>query len=301
MKIGFLGTGLMGQPMARNLLAAGHQVAAWNRSPEKAEALVAAGARSAKTPAEAAAGAEVLFCMLTNGGAVHDLLFEQGAAAALGGGGLVIDTSSIAPKEARLHAEKLAALGIGALDAPVSGGPSGAESASLAIMVGGSAEDLERGLPLLSALGRPTAVGPAGAGQLAKLANQVIVALAIGAAAEGLLLASSGGADPAAVREAMTGGLADSLVLQIHGERMLERRFLPGGPAAMHLKDMRNVLEEAKALGLRLPLAEAVEALFAKLVETRGPRVDHSGLLLEVERINAESGARLGDGEDVLP
>jgi len=304
MQIAFLGTGLMGLPMARNLLGAGHSLTVWNRSADKAAPLVEAGARLAATPAEAAAGAEALFTMVSDGAAVADLLFAREAAAALPRGSLVIDTSSIAPREARAHWEKLDSMGVGALDAPVSGGPSGAEAASLAIMVGGREADLERGLPVLEHLGRPTPVGPPGAGQLAKLANQVIVALAIGAVAEGLLLASAGGADAAAVRKAMTGGLADSLVLQIHGERMLERRFLPGGPAAMHRKDMHNVLDEARALGITLPLAETVAELFDRLVETRGPAVDHSGLLLEIERRNAEgagSGARLGDGADTLP
>jgi 2-hydroxy-3-oxopropionate reductase len=198
----------------------------------------------------------------------------------------------------------LAGRGIGHLDAPVSGGPSGAEEATLAIMVGGTEADFVKGRPLLEALGRPTHVGPPGAGQLAKLANQTIVGLAIGAVAEALLLAGEGGADPAKVRQAMTGGFADSLILQIHGERMLDRTFLPGGPAAMHLKDMRTVMAEAEALGLELPLAGAVTDLFERLVDTYGPRVDHSGLLLEVERRNP--GHRLsGTGpearEDKLP
>ncbi len=304
MRIAFLGLGIMGLPMARHLLQAGHELSVWNRSPGKAEALGGEGASVATTPAAAASGAEVLFTMLTDGKAVAEVLFEQGAAEALAPGGLLIDCSSIAPKEARAHALRLEAMGRRALDAPVSGGPSGAEAASLAIMVGGSPKALEIGLPLLQHLGRPTAVGPAGAGQVAKLANQIIVALAIGAVSEGFLLAAAGGADPAAVQQALRGGLADSLVLQIHGERMIERRFLPGAAAQVHLKDLRNVLDEAKDLGLHLPLAEAMEALYAKLVETRGPRVDHSGILLEIERLNAQppySGVRLGDKDDVVP
>lgn len=304
MRIAFLGIGIMGLPMARHLLEAGHELRVWNRSRGKAEVLGAAGAFVAEDPAGAAEGCAALFTMLSDGQAVEQVLFEQAAAAALAPGALVIDCSSIAPKEARRHAERLAALGRHHLDAPVSGGPGGAEAASLAIMVGGAPEAIERALPLLSSLGRPTPVGPSGAGQVAKLANQIIVALAIGAVSEGLLLASAGGADPAAVRQALSGGLADSLVLQIHGERMLERRFLPGAAAQVHLKDLRNVLDEARALGLTLPLAQAMEGLYAKLVETRGPGVDHSGILLEIERQNAEppySGARLGDGENLLP
>ncbi|MEO1191536.1 MAG: NAD(P)-dependent oxidoreductase [Pseudomonadota bacterium] len=298
MKIAFLGIGMMGLPMARHLLDAGHDLTVWNRSPEKAQPLVDAGAALAGSPAEAAAGAEALFTMLTDGAAVADILFEQGVAAALPKGALVIDCSSIAPREARAQAERLAALGIAAVDAPVSGGPSGAEAASLAIMVGGEADAVARALPLLEKLGRPTHVGPPGAGQLAKLCNQIIVGLAIGAVSEGLLLASTGGADPAAVRDALTGGLADSLVLQIHGERMLDRRWLPGGSAAVHLKDLRNILDEARDLGLQLPLAEAMEGLYTQLVEHRGPKVDHSAILLEIERRNS---VRMGDKPDRLP
>jgi 2-hydroxy-3-oxopropionate reductase len=304
MRIAFLGTGIMGAPMVRNLLKAGHAVTVWNRSSEKARALQDEGARVAQTPADAAKGAEAVFTMLSDGEAVTEVLEQGGVSETLEPGALVIDCSSIPPATARAHAEKLAKRRIGHLDAPVSGGPSGAEQATLAIMVGGADADFEKGRPLLEALGRPTHVGPRGAGQLAKLANQAIVGLAIGAVAEALLLAGEGGADPAKVRQAMTGGFADSLILQIHGERMLERTFLPGGPAAMHLKDMRTVMAEAEALGLELPLAGAVTDLFERLVDTYGPRVDHSGLLLEVERRNP--GHRLGGAgpnarEDKLP
>ena len=298
-RIAFLGLGLMGRPMAANLMKAGHELTVWNRSPGKAGDLTAAGAREAATPAEAVAGAEAVFTMLSDGPAVAALLFDQGVAAAIPRGALVIDTSSIAPAEARAHAARLAEAGVGHLDAPVSGGPSGAEAAKLAIMVGGEPADWERGRPLLEALGRPTLIGGPGAGQVGKLGNQIIVALAIGAVAEALLLAGEGGADAAALRQAMTGGLADSLVLQIHGQRMLDRTWLPGGPCAMHLKDMDNVLAEAKGLGLTLPLAERARELFARLKEHRGPRVDHAGLLLELERLNP--GHRLGAAEDRLP
>lgn len=298
-KIAFLGLGLMGGPMAGHLLKAGHALTVWNRSPEKTKALAADGAKVAANAAEAAKGAEVLFTMLTDGAAVGDLLFKQGVAAALPKGALVIDCSSIAPGEARSHAKKLSALGILQMDAPVSGGPSGAATAKLAIMAGGSDEAWARGEPLLKLLGRPVRVGGVGAGQLAKLANQAIVGLAIGAVAEALLLADEGGADAAAVRQAMLGGFADSLVLQIHGQRMLDRTFIPGGAAKMHLKDMTNVLNEAKAHGLTLPLSEAMFDIFKRLVEERGPGVDHSGALLEIERRNP--GHRLGEKPDRLP
>jgi 2-hydroxy-3-oxopropionate reductase len=298
-RIAFLGTGIMGAPMAVNLLKSGHAVTVWNRTAAKAKPLVELGAIIAESPAAAAGGADVVFTMLANGATVGEMLFRGGVAEALPRGGLVIDTSSIEPARARDHAQRLAAAGIGHLDAPVSGGPSGAEKASLAIMVGGTEADFARGRELLACLGRPTRVGPPGAGQVAKLANQVIVALAIGAVAEGLLLAERGGADPAAVRQALLGGFADSLILQIHGQRMLDRRFLPGGPARMHLKDLDNVAAVAKESGLSLPLADGVRQLYQSLVDHGGAGYDHSAILLEIERMNPP--ARLGTQPDTLP
>lgn len=285
--------------MAANLLKAGYSVTVWNRSADKLKPLVDRGAQKADSPADAARGADVLFTMVSDGPVVTDLLFDRGAAEALPEGALVIDTSSILPRAARDHARRLAGEGKQHLDAPVSGGPSGAEQGKLAIMVGGEEEAFERGKGILSVLGRPTRVGPPGAGQLAKLSNQIIVGLAIGAVAEALLLAHVGGADAAAVRQAMGGGFADSLVLQIHGERMLNRTFLPGGPVSMHLKDLRNVLEEARQVGLDLPLSTRMHELFQALVESGGAGYDHSAALIQIERINAP--ARLGDKEDTLP
>ncbi len=303
LSIAFLGIGIMGRPMAANLLAAGHRVTVWNRSPGKTAPLVAAGAREAATGSEAVADADVVFTMMSDGAAVGEVLFGPGggagAAGALADGALVIDCSSIEPARARDHAVRLGAQGVGALDAPVSGGPSGAEAASLAIMVGGSEADYARGEPVLRTLGRPLRVGPAGAGQLAKLANQIIVGLEIAAVAEALLLASQGGADPAKVREAMSGGFADSLVLQIHGARMLERKFLPGGAARIHLKDFTNIVAEAEACGLELPFSRTALELFQSLADRGGGGWDHSAILLELERRNAP--ARLGDAPDVLP
>lgn len=291
-KVAFLGTGLMGAPMAVNLAKAGHDVVAWNRTAAKTGPVVKAGGTAAATPAEAAARAEVVFTMLSDGNAVAETLFEQGLADALSAGALVIDTSSIPPEAARDHANCLAERGIGHLDAPVSGGPGGAESATLAIMAGGTEADFAKGQPLLDTLGRATHVGPPGAGQVAKLANQVIVGLTIGAVAEGLLLAQQGGADPAKVREAMLGGFADSKILQIHGQRMLSRTFVPGGAASIHLKDMNTILATAESNGLRLPLSEVVAKLFRDLVNDGGGAKDHSAILLELEKLNAP--VRLG-------
>jgi 2-hydroxy-3-oxopropionate reductase len=298
-QIAFLGTGLMGASMAANLLVAGYRVTVWNRTPAKAKVLVGRGAVLAESPAAAVAGADVALAMLSDGPAVEYLLEAQGVADALPGDALFVDCSSIPPAAARRHAERLAACGVGYLDAPVSGGPSGAEGASLAIMAGGSRADYARGEPLLRVLGTPTRVGPAGAGQTAKLANQVIVGLAIGAVAEGLLLAERGGADPEKVKQALTGGFADSKVLQIHGERMLDRTFIPGAAARVHLKDMATILDAAGEVGLRLPLSQTVHDLFRDLAEHGGAGYDHSALLLELERRNAP--ARLGDKPDRLP
>lgn len=297
--VALLGTGLMGAPMAANLLKAGFALTVWNRTPGKAQPLVDRGALPAGSAADAVAQADAVVAMLSDGAAIDELLEGQGVADALAVGALFVDCSSIPPATARRHAGRLTARGVGYLDAPVSGGPSGAESASLAIMVGGGDADFARGEPVLRALGRPTRVGPAGAGQTAKLANQVIVGLAIGAVAEGLLLAEQGGADPAKVKQALTGGFADSKILQIHGQRMLDRSFVPGAAARVHLKDMATILDAAAEAGLTLPLSQTVHDLFRDLAGRGGAGYDHSALLLELERRNAP--ARLGDKPDRLP
>jgi 2-hydroxy-3-oxopropionate reductase len=297
-RIAFLGIGLMGAPMAERLAAAGRDLVLWNRTRAKAEAI--AGARVAATPAEAAAQADVLITMLENGPVVEAVLFGQhGAAAALNRGALVIDMSSSPPPLARDHAQRVAARGIGYLDAPVSGGVVGARAGTLAIMAGGSAADFARAKPILDPLGRPNRVGPAGSGQLAKCCNQAIVAITIGAVAEALLLAAASGADPAAVREALLGGFADSRILQLHGKRMIERDFMPGGRARVQLKDQDTILAAAKDAKLRLPLSECVTALYRDLVKHGGSEFDQNALLLELERINTP--ARLGQTVDKIP
>jgi 2-hydroxy-3-oxopropionate reductase len=297
-RIAFLGTGLMGGPMAANLLQAGFPVTAWNRTLAKAEALRPAGATLAPTAAAAAAGTDVVITMLEGGPVVEDVLFEGGVVPALERGTLVIDMSSAEPQRARAHAERLGALGIGYLDAPVSGGTPGAEAGTLAIMAGGSAADFERAAPIFAAMGRATRVGPAGAGQLAKLCNQVIVSVTMAAVAEALLLASAGGADPAAVRQALSGGFADSKILQIHGGHMLERSFIPGGPAWTIRKDGRTILAAAREFGVTLPMAERANGLFEQLCVHGGEKYDSAAVLLELERM---SGKRLGTGPDRLP
>lgn len=286
-KIAWLGTGLMGQPMARNLLQQGYSLTAWNRTRARAEALLPDGATVADTPAEAVAGAEVVISMLADGPTTRAVLFEQGVADALAAGSVVIDMASIPPAMAREHAAWLAERGIGHLDAPVSGGTVGAEEGTLTIMVGGEADEFERRKAIFAPLGRVTRVGPAGAGQLAKLANQAIVGITIGAVSEALLLAAAGGADPAAVREALSGGFADSRILQVHGRRMLERDFRPGGRVRTQVKDQETILAAAAEYGLELPLSRRVTELFTALRDSGGADFDHSALLLYLERINA--------------
>ncbi|HVJ39927.1 MAG TPA: NAD(P)-dependent oxidoreductase, partial [Dongiaceae bacterium] len=242
-RIAFLGTGLMGQPMAANLLRSGYPLHVWNRRQDKTRSLTALGAESHPTPVEAASGAEIIITMLLNGEVVETILGE--IEAGLRQGQLVIDMSSIAPRMARDHAARLAAHGVDYLDAPVSGGTVGATDATLAIMAGGTAAAFERATPVFAAMGRATLVGPHGAGQLAKLANQAIVAITIGAVAEALLLAKGGGADPAAVRAAIAGGFAESRILNLHGARMLTGNFTPGGTIATQIKDLKNILDEA--------------------------------------------------------
>ncbi|MEZ5534223.1 MAG: NAD(P)-dependent oxidoreductase [Thiolinea sp.] len=282
-RIAFLGTGLMGAPMAANLLRAGFPVTVWNRTLSKAEALTEAGANVAATPAAAVEQADFVITMLSDGSAVNELLFEQGVAQAMQPGACLIDMGSIKPAEARDHAQRLQAIGLKQLDAPVSGGTKGAEAGSLAIMAGGDSALFEAAKPILEAMGRPVHVGPVGAGQLAKLANQAIVAVTIGVVAEAMLLAEKGGADPAAIRQALKGGFADSIILQQHGERMTTGNFTPGGPSKFQLKDLNNILEEAGNCGLNLPLAEQMQARFRRFVhELDGADKDHAGIYLEL-------------------
>jgi 2-hydroxy-3-oxopropionate reductase len=286
MQIAFLGTGAMGFPMARRLCEAGHAVHAWNRSRDKAERLVPFGATVHASAADAVKQAGVVVCMLESGPVIEEVLFRQGAAEAMQPGTLFIDMASIQPREARDHAARLAGRGVAQLDAPVSGGTGGAENGTLAIMAGGKAADFERALPLLQVFGRATHVGPTGAGELAKLANQMIVGITIGAVAEALLLCAKGGADMAKVREAITGGFADSRILQVHGQRMVERDFAPRAKIAIQLKDMRNALATAEEIGFDAPVTELFEKLYAQATEHGLTDLDHSGLFVELASRN---------------
>ncbi|MDR7093876.1 NAD(P)-dependent oxidoreductase [Hydrogenophaga laconesensis] len=285
-RIAVLGIGMMGFPMARRLCEAGCTVSAWNRSRAKADRLQPFGATVADTPAEAVANVDVVITLLEHGGAVEDVLFQQGAIDGLQPGALVVDMSSIQPRQARDHATRLARQGVRHLDAPVSGGTVGAENGTLAIMAGGDAADFERVLPVFELLGKAVHVGPHGAGQLAKLANQMIVGITIGAVAEALLLCEKGGADMARVRQAISGGFADSRILQVHGQRMVERDFAKRAAMTVQLKDMRNALATAGEIGFEAPITSLFERLFSSGVDHGLADMDHAALFVELARRN---------------
>jgi 2-hydroxy-3-oxopropionate reductase len=278
----------MGKPMAMNLLKTGFQLTVWNRTVSKAADLVGAGARLAKSPADAVRNAEAVLLMLENGAAVTEVLFTQGVADACRDRALVIDMSSIPPSVAEDHARLLHKAGVRHIDAPVSGGTIGAEQGSLAIMAGGDATDLAEAGPIFAALGTVTHVGPHGRGQLCKLVNQCIVAVTIGAVAEGLTLAKLGGADPANVRKAIMGGFCQSRILEQHGQRMIDRNFVPGGMVKNQLKDLDAVMQVANDLGVRLPLTERVSQLFAALARSGKEELDHSALILQIEEMQRD-------------
>jgi 2-hydroxy-3-oxopropionate reductase len=283
MKIAFLGIGLMGFPMARNLLQAGFKVTAWNRSQDKAKPLGAFDGDVASSAHEAVRDADIVITMLSDGPAVAALMFNQNVAKALQNGAVFVDMSSIKPEEARDHAARLAKLHVLALDAPVSGGTKGADAATLAIMAGGDATAFSIAEPVLKAMGRPVHVGPSGCGQIAKLANQGIVAVTIGAVAEAILLAERAGLAKDSLRQALSGGFADSIIFQQHGRRMEERDFVPGGRSVFQLKDLNNLLASADSLDLNLPLATAIRDRFDTLVNTlKGGDLDHAALFLEL-------------------
>jgi 2-hydroxy-3-oxopropionate reductase len=285
-RVAVLGIGMMGFPMARRLCEAGYTVHAWNRSREKAERLSPFGAHIHDTPAQAVSGADIVITLLLDGDAVANVLFDPALQTALRPGTLVVDMSSIRPAQAQDHASRLAGIGVAHLDAPVSGGTVGAEQGTLAIMAGGEAADFERALPVLQVLGRVTHVGKHGAGQLAKLANQMIVGITIGAVAEALLLCQKGGADIAKVREAISGGFAESRILQVHGQRMVDNDFAKRAAMTVQLKDMRNALLTAEGLGFDAPVTALFEQLYAQAVADGLGELDHSGLFVELARRN---------------
>ncbi len=288
-KIAFLGLGLMGFPMSRRLARAGYPLTVWNRDAAKAKPLEAEGAVVAASATDAVRDADIVFTMMTNGDVVGTVLFDGEVADAMKKGAVLIDTSSVAPSIAREHSARLADIGIRHLDAPVSGGVVGADAGTLAIMAGGDADVVAGLADVFAVLGRVTHVGPSGAGQVCKLANQQIVAVTIGAVAEAMILVEAGGASREAFRNAIRGGFAESRILELHGARMVERNFEPGGSSNNQLKDLKTVMALAKELSLQLPLTQTVTGEFSDFVFEGGGEKDHSGLLLHFENINRKS------------
>ncbi len=293
MKIGFIGLGIMGRPMARHLLAGGHALLVLESSAAAAD-LCAAGASACASAAELAAAAEVIITMVPDTPQVESTLFgPQGVAEGLGAGKLVIDMSSISPIATKDFAARVSALGAAYLDAPVSGGEVGAKAASLTIMVGGATEDFARARGLFELMGKNiTHVGPVGDGQTTKVANQIIVALNIAAVGEALLFAKAAGADPARVREALLGGFASSRVLEVHGQRMIERTFAPGFRINLHHKDLSLAMEGGNALGLSLPQTGFCQQLMNSARAAGEGDLDHSALVRSLERL---AGCTLAD------
>jgi 2-hydroxy-3-oxopropionate reductase len=284
--IGFVGLGIMGRPMATNLLAAGYEVTVHSRSPGPVEELVAAGAKRADGPAAVASGSDVTITMLPDTPDVELVLVGPGGVLeGASEGSLVIDMSSIDPGPTRAMATAFGSRGIAMLDAPVSGGERGAIDATLSIMIGGDADAVARAMPVFAALGRNIVhVGSSGAGQITKACNQLVVASTIEAVAEAIVLAERSGVDPAKVREALLGGFAGSKILEVHGQRMLDRTFDPGFRIRLHRKDARIVEEAAAATGTPIPAFAVVADQLQRAVDAGDGELDHSGLFIELER-----------------
>jgi 2-hydroxy-3-oxopropionate reductase len=286
MQIGFIGLGIMGRPMALNLKAAGHSLVVPDRpslTDEVREAATVVG-----DPAAVAEAAEVVIVMVPDTPDVEKVLFgPHGVAEGLNAGKLVIDMSSISPIATKAFAARINALGCDYLDAPVSGGEVGAKQATLTIMVGGPEAAFERARPLFAAMGKNiTLVGTEnGAGQTCKVANQIIVALTIEAVGEALTFARKAGADPARVRQALMGGFASSRILEVHGERMINRSFTPGFRVRLHQKDLSLALVAAREMGMALPNTAVAQQLFSSVVSLGGANLDHSALVRAIERL----------------
>jgi 2-hydroxy-3-oxopropionate reductase len=285
MKIGFIGLGIMGAPLAGHLQVAGHELfLVRNRAPLP-ENLLAAGAVECAAAREVTERSEIVILMLPDTPDVDRVLFgPDGVAAGLGSGKTVIDMSSIDPIETKAFGERIGSLGCDYVDAPVSGGEIGARNAELTIMVGADKHVFARVLPLLQLMGKNiTLVGPIGSGQIAKVANQIIVALSIEAVSEALVFASKAGADPARVRAALMGGFASSRILEVHGQRMIERNFEPGFRIELHQKDLALALASARALNLALPNTASTQQIFSACAAQGGGGWDHSALVRAIE------------------
>jgi len=284
MKLGFIGLGIMGKPMAGHLIDGGHEVFLQTRSGVPEE-LTAKGGKACDTPKQVAEAAEIVITMVPDTPDVELVLFgENGVGDGLSAGKVVVDMSSISPIETKDFAAKVEAKGCKYVDAPVSGGEVGAKQASLTIMCGADQVTFDQVKPVFDLMGKNvTLVGPNGAGQTCKVANQIIVALTIEAVSEGLLFASKAGADPAKVRDALMGGLATSRILEVHGERMIKRTFDPGFRVELHQKDLNLALQGAKALGVTLPNTATAQELFNACKAHGGAGWDHSAMVRALE------------------
>ncbi len=289
MKIGFIGLGIMGRPMALHLKAGGHDLIVLDRASLTDE--IRAAAKVAANPKVVAAESEVVILMVPDTPDVEAVLFgKDGAAEGLKSGSLLIDMSSISPIETKEFAAKLKAKGVDYVDAPVSGGEVGAKNAALTIMAGGSEAAFARAKPLFDLMGKNiTHVGEVGAGQVCKVANQIIVALNIQAVSEALVFASKAGADPAKVRQAISGGFASSRILELHAERMINGTFNPGFKINLHQKDLNLALSSAKALGLALPNTAIAQQMFSSCIAHGGGELDHSALIMAIEGMGNHS------------
>jgi 2-hydroxy-3-oxopropionate reductase len=286
MKIGFIGTGLMGFPMAKNLLDKNLDLNVFSRTIIKAKPLEKFGAKISNSLSEAVKNADVVITMLTDDNAVEKVLSDQDFQENLKKESTVIDMSSIKPKIAIKYGNILKDKGVNFLDAPVSGGTIGAEQATLAIMVGGDQKVFDQIKDVLKVMGNPTLVGPIGSGQVSKLANQIIVGVTIGAVAEAITLCEKAGVDGNKFIKALSGGFADGKILQNHGKRMIDKDFSPKGKVSTHLKDMNNILECAGDFNTQLPISNLIKDMFKSLVENGNDNDDHSALYKEIERIN---------------
>lgn len=286
-RIGFIGLGIMGKPMALRLLKAGYPLTVVERASAGTQELIAAGAQVRPTPKAVAAASDVIITMLPDSPQVEEVILgAEGVLAGIYPGGLVIDMSTVLPATAKRVAAAAREVGAAALDAPVSGGEVGAQNGTLSIMVGGAETAFERARPIFDKLGKNIVyVGEAGAGQVTKAANQVVVAVTIAAVSEALVLAAKAGADPARVREALLGGFAQSRILDLHGNRILQRNFKPGFKAQLHRKDLSIILDTARQLGVALPTTGVVTELMNALIARGGGELDHSALVTVLETL----------------
>ena len=276
----------MGLPMAKNLLKVGYELKAFNRTESKAEPLREFGGNISKSIKEVVSDNYVIITMLTDDNSVDAVMNSREFLDNLKVDATVIDMSSVKPTTAISHGNNLKSKNINYLDSPVSGGTIGAEDASLAIMVGGEQKVFDDASDVLKAMGNPTLVGPLSSGQVSKLANQIIVGLTIGAVAEAVTLCEKAGANPNKMIKALSGGWADSKILQTHGKRMIEKDFTPKGRTSVHLKDMNNILECANSYNTHLPISNLVKEMYKSLVKNGHGETDHSSLYKEIERIN---------------